>query len=153
MGRLPLPIGLSCPVCAQQTRAGMFVPGHLRGRVGWVDHAADLDRFLSGMLYVPYALARLSSSVVCRCLSSVVVVVVCRSLALPLLSSAVGLGGRLSRHDSQTVLGGPTCSGRLAGSLSRHDSQTVLGEPTRYWDERLSVLPLLVLGGPTCSRR
>ena len=55
---------------------------------GWVDHAAALDGFLSGMLYVPYALARLSSSVVCRRRR-------CRSLALPLLLSAVGAGQAL----------------------------------------------------------
>ena len=57
---------------------------------GWVDHAAALDGFLSGMLYVPYALARTVARLLCPycCLQWV-------------------LGRRWSRKDSLARVGIP----------------------------------------------
>ena len=83
---------------------------------GWVDHAAALDGFLSGMLYVPYALARLSSSVVCR--------------RRPLLLAC----------SAPTVVS----SGGWAGVGHARTPWPVLAPPSRYWDERSFVLPLLL---------
>ena len=91
---------------------------------GWVDHAAALDGFLFRYAVCPLCLSW--SVVVCR-LSSVVV---CRSLALPLLSSAVGAGQAL-------------VTPRLPDRVGRTD--TVLGRA-------FVCLPLLWLGGPACSR-
>ena len=69
MGRLP---GRRFPsaspfLSARSGHVGWHVCAGSPEGLCWLgDHAAALDRFLSGMLYVPYALARLSSSVVCR---------------------------------------------------------------------------------------
>ena len=69
---------------------------------GWVDYAAALDRFLSGMLYVPYALARLSLSVVCgrRRLSL--------ACSAPPVVSSGGWAGVGHARTPWPVLGGPT---------------------------------------------
>ena len=71
---------------------------------GWVEHAAALDGFLPGLLYVPYALARLSSSVVvCRLPSSSSVA----RFLCPYCRQQWGLGRRWSRKDSLARVGVP----------------------------------------------
>ena len=57
---------------------------------GWVNHAAALDGFLTGMLYVPYALARTVARLLC-----------------PYCCLQWGLGKRWSRKDSLARVGIP----------------------------------------------